>query len=91
MTSDALDILYIVLSIGVVWVVVFLCWALYECASLLRKGNQIVERATERVTKIENALVSFKEKFGLSSQVFGVGIAAAKTFMHFVSGAKKKK
>lgn len=60
--SGAQDTLYIVLAIAVSWVTVFLCWALYEIATLVRRTNRIVEDVQKRVTQIEHAVESFKEK-----------------------------
>ncbi|MFH1078058.1 MAG: hypothetical protein V1745_02105 [Patescibacteria group bacterium] len=72
MTSSTVDILYIVLAVAAVWVTVFLCWALFELATLVRRANRIVEDATEKLSRVEKAIIAAKEKLENSAKYLGI-------------------
>lgn len=57
MYSDQ-GLLYLVLSIAVAWIAVFLCWALYETALLIRRSRLIVDDLTAKIKKVEDAVKS---------------------------------
>lgn len=60
--NNTQEILYIVLSVAAAWITVFLCWALYELAILLRRSNTIVADVQQRILDTENALGALKDK-----------------------------
>ncbi|KKW42994.1 MAG: hypothetical protein UY92_C0001G0008 [Candidatus Magasanikbacteria bacterium GW2011_GWA2_56_11] len=61
------DLLYIVLSLCIVWFTVFLCWLLYQAARVLRNANRIIENVTEKLELITDAVDFIKRKVdGLS-------------------------
>lgn len=59
---DTKQLLYFVLSISVIWTTFFLCWALYELATLSRRARSIVDEAAQRVTRLEETWEAWKEK-----------------------------
>lgn len=75
------DILYVTLAIAVLWVAVFLCWGLYELARLLHQANVIVNDARERVSRLEHALLSIKERLESSVNYLGMFASGWKTFL----------
>lgn len=56
------DLLYLVLAIAAVWLTAFLCWALYELATLLRRSNRIVEDVECKIAHLNEAVTNFKER-----------------------------
>lgn len=72
MTSSTVDILYIVLAVAAVWITVFLCWALFEVATLVRRANRIVNDATEKLSRVEKVIVAAKEKLENSAKYLGI-------------------
>ena len=75
MTLDTTkDLFYLVLSISVSWVAVFLCWGLYEMARMLHQANAAVSEAREKFNRLEKAIVSIKER--LESSVGYLGMLA---------------
>ncbi|MBU1348502.1 hypothetical protein KJ781_00320 [Patescibacteria group bacterium] len=72
MTSSTVDILYIVLAVAAVWITVFLCWALFELATLMRRANKIVDEAKEKLSRVEKAIMSAKEKLESSAKYLGI-------------------
>jgi len=70
--ANTQDILYIVLSVAVVWATVFLCWALFELALFMHRTNRIVKDTGEKLSRIEKAFYSLKEKLEHSAGALGV-------------------
>lgn len=68
------DILMLVLTIAVGWVAVFLCWALFEAAKLLRQANAVVSDAREKISRLERVALMIKDK--LESSVNYLGLLA---------------
>lgn len=60
--TDTKDILFVVLSVGSVWITAFLCWALYELATFLRRSNKIVDDVQHKIRQVEDTATAIKEK-----------------------------
>ena len=60
---DSLDILFIVLAFCALWFTAFLCWLLFQAASLVRRIHVLVDELKERVAKLEDSISSMKRKF----------------------------
>lgn len=68
MFSTSQDLLYIVLSLSILWFTVFLCWLLYQAARVLRNANEIIEDLTQKLELIGNAIDFIGKKIeGISS------------------------
>src|SRR5689334_6320988 len=89
--TNTQDILFIVLSVAAVWITVFLCWALYELATLLRRSNHIVADVQEKITQIENAAVSLKEKLINPLSYLGLLTGGGKALFSMLKERKQKK
>ncbi len=79
------DSYYSIATVVIVVVAGFLCWALYEIASLVRKGNEAADEAKERVQRVERGVVSLVEKVSNVSQYLGFiaeGGKAMSGFLH---------
>lgn len=86
------DILYIVLSLCVVWFTVFLCWLLYQAARVLRNANRIIEGLTNKLELISEAVDFIRKKVdGLSSNMGIVSSLASGMMERFVVGKIAKK
>ena len=72
--SNTQDLLFLVLSIAVAWIAVFLCWALYELAKLLHQSNQVVTETRSKMSRVESAVMDVKER--LESSLSYVGMLA---------------
>jgi predicted PurR-regulated permease PerM len=57
------DILFIVLAFCALWFTAFLCWLIYQAASLLRHVHGLVDEIKERVASLEDAVTSMRRKF----------------------------
>lgn len=62
MFSSGQDLLFIVLSLCILWFTVFLCWLLYQAARVLRNANRMVEHALEKLELIADAMKFVRER-----------------------------
>ncbi|MBI4138734.1 hypothetical protein HY479_01125 [Candidatus Uhrbacteria bacterium] len=72
--GSTLDLLYLVLAVMVGWVTLFLCWALFELARLLRQANEVVTDARTKASRLENAIRH-------SASYLGILAAGGKAFL----------
>ncbi|MBU0660549.1 hypothetical protein KKG22_00025 [Patescibacteria group bacterium] len=70
--SSSIDLLYIVLSICIVWFTVFLCWLLYQAARVLKNANDIIETITMKLELINEAVQYMRTKIDTVSKNMGV-------------------
>lgn len=57
------DILFIVLAFCALWFTAFLCWLIYQAASLLKHVHGLVDEIKEKVLSLEDAIMIMKRKF----------------------------
>jgi hypothetical protein len=81
--SNTQDLFFLVLSIATGWAAVFFCWALYEIAKLLHQGNQIVTETREKVSKVEDAIMSVKDRLESSMSYLGMIADGGKAIMSY--------
>ena len=92
MFDSTQDLLYIVLSLAVLWFTIFLCWLMYQAARVLRNANNIIESITEKLELITDAMHFVKEKVDKMSGVMGVmNSAVGELVEKFVMGKLTKK
>jgi hypothetical protein len=98
MLSTSSDILNLALSVCVVILTGFLCFALYYFASSMRKIHLVVKKIEQGVAKAEELVESARAKFKNSSAYFTILGELAKRALEFVqdkraarkSASKKK-
>ncbi len=86
--STSREVYYIVASISLGLITIFLCWALYEIARLVKKANHIVDEADEKLHELEASARGLLERVtNLTSyaSLFGEGI---KTVIGYVQAKK---
>jgi biopolymer transport protein ExbB/TolQ len=82
------ETLYIVLSVAIVCVTVFLCWALYELATFLRRSNRIVDEVERKVQHVQESLSNIKDRF---EQVAGYASKEERRLHRFYIVIKRKR
>jgi hypothetical protein len=88
---NASDLLYFVGSICLILVTVFLCWALYEVAHLLKQADEVVTKTRTTVEKVEDTIASFVERLGSLAGYAGILTAGGKKVMRMMERRKKGK
>lgn len=89
--ASSSDIFYIVASVALAWVAVFLCWALYEIAKFFHQTNVIVEETREKIGRFERAVLTIKERLESSASYLGVLAEGGKSIMSYFKNREEKK
>jgi len=90
--SSSQDLLYIVLSLCILWFTVFLCWLLYQAARTLKNANEIVESVAHKLELITEAVRFMRDKMDtMSTHVGVVGKMAAGLVEKYVVGKLTEK
>ena len=72
MFETSRDLLFVVLSLCIVWFSVFLCWLLYQAGRVLKNINDIVESTTQKLEMITDAVYFIRDKVDNLSGKMGV-------------------
>src|SRR3989338_910410 len=92
MLNSGQDLLYIVLSLCLLWFTVFLCWLLYQAGRVLRNANRMVEHVLHKLELIADAMKFMRDRVdsltGSMGTITGLG---ANLVEKFVVGSIAKK
>lgn len=91
MFSTSADILNLILSVCLVVLTFFLCWAIYYFAASARKVHRVIKRVELGVTKAEEVVALAREKLKNSSAYFMILGEIAKKALEFVKEKKAAK
>jgi len=91
MFSTSNDVLHLVLSVCLVALTFFLCWAIYYFIASVQGIYKLIKRVENGVTKVEEVLEIAKDKLKNSSAYFMILAEIAKKAMAFVKDKKEKK
>lgn len=87
------DLLYLVISISVLGLTFFICWAIYYLIMILKQSSQTIKEMRDRLHKVDTAIDMLKEKIEHSASyllLIGEGIKKLVEIMKS-RGEKKKK
>lgn len=62
------DLLYLISALSIGIVSIFLCWALYQLAVLLKQANGMVTDTREKVERVEDIVLNLVEKVSTVSK-----------------------
>ncbi|MDO8617910.1 MAG: hypothetical protein Q7N87_03445 [Candidatus Uhrbacteria bacterium] len=88
---SSLELLYFISAIAIGFVAVFLCWALYEIATLVRQTNEVVSDTREKVARFERAIMMIGEKLGASAQYLGFIAEGGKQLLSYLHKRSEEK
>jgi hypothetical protein len=89
--TDSQSLLYIAISIAVLGLAIFACWAIYYLARILQQSFQIVKEMRDRLHKVDTVIDKLKEKIEHSASyllLIGEGI---KKLVEVMKGRGEKK
>ncbi len=89
--ATTVDLFYLVLSVAVAWVAVFLCWGLYEMAHMMHQANVAVREAREKLSRLEKSMCSIKERLESSAEYLGVLAEGGKAVMNMFNKHEERK
>ncbi len=85
------DILYIVISFVVLLLTIFICWAIYYVAMILREFKKIVMDMRKKIELVEAVLTTFKEKIEHTSSYMKLLVESAGNIVEFLKDRKEEK
>ena len=83
MLETSKDLFYVVLSFCILWLTVFLCWALYYTIRMLKQTNELLAMVKHRIERVTN-LVNF-----LKSKMVEVGMKGVMSLISSFTGSSK--
>lgn len=89
MTS--LDILYIVLAFCALWITIALFWVIWQIATVVRKVNDTLELAREKITQIEGAMTAIRGRIEHATSSGGVVVDAVKKLIEYALEKKRER
>jgi hypothetical protein len=90
MIETTKDILYIVIAFCVLWFTIFLCWAIYYVAMILREFKKLAFDARKKIELVENILLAVKEKIENTSSHMKLLVETALNVAEFIKDRKKE-
>ena len=91
MIETAKDILYIVLAFCVLWFTIFLCWAIYYIAMILKETKKMMTDVRKKIELLETVLQAFKERLEHTSSHMKLLVDTAVSVAEFIKDRKKEK
>ena len=82
------DLLNLVIAICALWLTVFVCWALYYTAMILKKVNDTLERVTSTLALIDQFFSSAKAKVDNFGQTVSTVVKVANDLTNMVKNKK---
>ncbi|MCX6745689.1 MAG: hypothetical protein NTX00_01575 [Candidatus Parcubacteria bacterium] len=62
MINNSSDILYLVIAFCILWLTIFMSWAIYYLAMILREFKKIIADVRKKIELVESLIVALKEK-----------------------------
>jgi len=91
MIESSKDILLIVIAFSVLWLTIFLSWAIYYVAQILKQARDMVRNVRETLTLFEKVLSTIQRKIETSSSHLAFLVESVKQGVQFMSERKIKK
>ena len=90
--NDSQNLLYIIISISILGLAFFTCWAIYYLARILQQAFQVTKEMRDRLHKVDTVIDTLKEKIEHSaSYLLLIGEGVKKLVEIMKSRAEKKK
>ena len=91
MIETTKDILYLVISFVVLLLTIFLCWAIYYVAMILKEFKKIVFDVRKKIELVETVLNVLKEKIEHTSSYMKLLVESAGNIVEFLKDRKEEK
>lgn len=86
--ANVQDIFYLVAAVCLVWITVFLCWALFEIGRLGKQANDVVSDTREKIDRVEDVASNLIEKLTSVSSYVGLIAEWGKQLAGYVGDRK---
>ena len=89
--NNSRDILNIVIALSVLTFTIFVCWAIFYFAMIMRQGFRVVKETRERLSKIDEFFKMLKEKMEHSTSYLFLMVEGIKKLVELMKERKEKK
>lgn len=89
--NESKDLLYVIISLSVLLLTVFSCWAIYYLARILQQSFQIIKEMRDRLHKVDEIMSSLKEKIDHSASYLMLIGEGVKKLVEIMRDRGKKK
>ena len=91
MIETSKDVLYVIISFCILWLTIFISWAIYYLVMILRNTNKMMTSIREKMELVDKILKLIKDKLEKSSSHLAVlADTAIKLTGYFIKQQKKK-
>jgi hypothetical protein len=91
MIGSTKDILYIVISFCILWFTIFVCWAIYYVAMILRESKKIIADVRKKIELIESLIMALKEKLEHTSSHMKLLVETIANVADFIKEKREEK
>ena len=85
------DIFYIVISFCILWFTIFVCWAIYYVAMILRDVKKVAKDIRRKIELVEEILTIFKNKIEHTSSHLKLLVESAGNIVEFLKDRREEK
>lgn len=91
MIGTTKDIFYIVISFCILWFTIFVCWAIYYIAMILRDVKKVAKDIRKKIELVEEILMIFKDKIEHTSSHLKLLVESASNIVEFLKERREEK
>lgn len=91
MIETTKDILYIVISFVIILLSIFICWAIYYVAMILREAKKIIFDVRRKIELVEAVINTLKEKIEHTSSYMKLLVESAGNIVEFLKDRRDEK
>lgn len=91
MFSTSKDVLFLVLAFSILLLTVLFAWILVYIIMIFREVNRLAKGVEEKVKRVDELLVTIKEKIEHSTSYLGLLVEVVRQGLAFVREKKEKK
>lgn len=89
--NDNQDLLYMVISLSVLGLAFFTCWAIYYLAMILKQSSQMIKEMRGRLHQVDTVIASLKGKIEHSASYLMLIGEGVKKLVEIMKGRAEKK
>lgn len=86
---EAKDVLLIVLAFCALWFTAFVCWLVYQVATILKNVNDVVSEVHNTLGKMERAITGIKGRFDHAVSGLMLAIDGGQKIMDLLGKSRK--
>ena len=90
MLETSKDALFMVLSLCILLVTIFICWVIYYVATIFREAKKAILDIRKKIELVEGLIKAAKEKLENTSSYVKLAVEGIETALHFIKARKEE-